>query len=115
MISRAMRAATLHHCCSATARLQQLLCAAPCTLACRASHTASHSNTQHDQSPYNSQPVQQVDQVPVPLCRRPGQCVEQLSVLMFWRQEVLDRIQQLSDAFEASDGGASTAELQVMT
>jgi hypothetical protein len=34
---------------------------------------------------------------------------------MFWRQEVLDRIQQLSDAFEASDGGASTAELQVMT
>jgi hypothetical protein len=113
MISRGVRAATLHHCCSATARLQQLLYAAPGTVACKASHAASQSNKQRDKLPYISQPVQQLDQVPVPLCRRPGQFIEQLSALMQWRQETLDRIQQLGNAFEASDGGASTAELQV--
>lgn len=64
-------------------------------------------------SAYSSQLAQHVTQVPVPLCRRPGQHTEQLSALMQWRQGVFDEIHRVRDTFAAADGGPSTSELQV--
>lgn len=108
-----MHCGRVQHCCCAAAKLQQLLFTAPRCLArslaqqsaCYASHT--------DQVPYSSQPVQQAQQVPVPLCRRPVQHTEQLAVLMQWRRNVLSEIQKVKESFAAADGGPSTADLQV--
>lgn len=63
--------------------------------------------------PYVCHQVTDVQQVPVPLCKRAATYVEQLAVLMQWRQNVLHRIKDVKDAFEAADGGPGASELQV--
>lgn len=64
------------------------------------------------EDPYVSHPVTEAQQVPVPLCKRAANHVEQLSALLHWRQEVLSHIQKVKDAFETADGGPSASELQ---
>lgn len=100
------------HCCSAVARLQQLFALAPRQLTSTTSHRQRASAVIQGDLPYDSSPVQQLQQVPTPMCRRPGQHVEQLAALMDWRQSVLQEIMSVKDSFAAADGGPSTSELQ---
>lgn len=103
----------MQHCCSAAAKLQQLLLLSPSYIARSVSLSATQQADATVQGPYISQPVQHVEQVPVPLSRRPAQHTAQLSALMQWRQNVLDAIKQIKDTFVAEDEGPSTSELQV--
>jgi hypothetical protein len=51
--------------------------------------------------------------VPIPLSRRPADCVEPLSRILLWRQNVLQSIQRVGDGLQQLDGGPSQQELQV--
>lgn len=115
-------AAALQKCCCAAARLQQLLRLAPVASAAPAPSRRTHSHStaaaclssnSYEPLAYVSQPVQTAGEVPVPLCKRPGQHVEQLSALMEWRQSVLQQIANIKGSFQDADGGPSAAELQV--
>ncbi|KAF6252514.1 S-adenosyl-L-methionine-dependent methyltransferase [Scenedesmus sp. NREL 46B-D3] len=106
-------------------------CSRRCSLACYArnfllqerlvrTHTALVSCAAASAAPeaadavtsYLSQPVTEVQHVPVPLCKRAASHVEQLSALAGWRQCVIGQIQEVKDAFEAADGGPGAGELQ---
>jgi hypothetical protein len=51
--------------------------------------------------------------VPIPLSRRPANCIEALSGVLQWRQSVLQNIQAVGDGLQQLDGGPSQQELQV--
>lgn len=51
--------------------------------------------------------------VPIPLSRRPADCIEPLSSVLQWRQNVLQNIQAVGDGLQQLDGGPSQQELQV--
>ena len=70
--------------------------------------TASSGNDQHLEDPRSVQ-----KQVPIPLCRRDPSIVEELSELLSWRSDVLQRIQAVGDTFETQDGGPGRALLEV--
>jgi hypothetical protein len=113
-VSGNMHASRIKHCCLAAARLHQLLWTPHLHMpTCLASYRSASMQSHNAETAYNSQPGQRVEQVPVPMCRRPAQHTEQLSVLMQWRQHVLDEISKVRDEFVAADGGPSTSDLQV--
>lgn len=103
----------MQYCCSTAAKLQQLLLLPPRHIIRSISLNATQQVDATVQGPYISQPVQQVQDVPVPLSKRPAQHTAQLSALMQWRQTVLDAIKQIKDTFVAEDEGPTTSELQV--
>jgi hypothetical protein len=113
-ISRNMHASRIKHCCLAAARLHQLLWTPHLhTPTCLASYRSASVQSHNVETAYSSQPVQHVEQVPVPMCRRQAQHTEQVSVLVQWRQHVLDEISNVREGFAAADGGPSDSELQV--
>lgn len=64
-------------------------------------------------APYVSQEVTSIPAVPVPLCQRDASHVESVLSLMRWREDTLDAIKHIKDAFESADGGPASSELQV--
>lgn len=92
--------------------VQQRLATTHATVTCPAAASAA-SEAADVETSYVSRPVTEVQDVPVPLCRRAANHVEQLSALMGWRQTVIGQILDIKDAFEAADGGPGAGELQV--
>lgn len=76
-------------------------------------HQLSMACTSREIRPFVSEEVSSSTAVPVPLCLRPAEHVQLVSGLLGWRQRVLDNISCVKNAFEAADGGPTSAVLQV--